>query len=116
MAILLYGSEHWCLTESMYRKLRVFHARCVRTICRVNLQHVRLHRISTAELLVRTGLNSIDVYITRRQLRWLGHVSRMPSDRLPRKMLTCWVNERHPLGAPEFTYGRGIYKNLKKVG
>ena len=31
-------------------------------------------------------------------------------------MLTCWVNERRPRGAPEFTYGRGIYKSLKKVG
>ena len=77
---------------------------------------MRSQRISTDELLERTGLLSIDVYVTRRQLRWLGHVTRMPTDRLPRKMLTCWVNERRPRGAPEFTYGRGIYKSLKKVG
>jgi len=57
----------------------------------------------------------MDTYVTRRQLRWLGHVARMPPNRLPRKMLTCWVNEKRPRGAPEFTYGRGIYKSLKKV-
>ena len=26
--LLLYGSEHWCLTKLIFRKLRVFHARC----------------------------------------------------------------------------------------
>ena len=49
LATLLYGSEHWCLTEIISRKLWVFHARCVRTIYRVNLRHVRSHRISTDE-------------------------------------------------------------------
>jgi hypothetical protein len=30
-------------------------------------------------------------YIAERALRWLGHVARMPSDKLPRRMLTAWV-------------------------
>ena len=115
LAILLYGAEHWCLTEAIYRKLRVFHARCVRTMCRLNLKHARIHRISTIDLLNRAGLLAIDVYVIRRQLRWLGHVARMSSDRLPRKMLTCWVDKKRPRGAPDFTYGRGVYKSLKKV-
>ena len=63
----------------------------------------------------RIGLLQIDTYVTRRHLRWLEHVARMPATRLPRKMLTCWINEKRPRGAPEFTYGRGIYKSLKKV-
>jgi hypothetical protein len=29
--------------------------------------------------------------IAERALRWLGHVARMPSDKLPRRMLTAWV-------------------------
>ena len=60
-------------------------------------------------------LLSIDGYVTRRQLRWLGHVSRMKSERLPRKMLTSWVREKRPRGAPDFTYGRGVYKALRNV-
>lgn len=74
VAILLYGAEYWCLTETLFNKLRVFHARCVRTMCRVNRLHTRLHRIRTSELLQRTVLSSIDTNVTRRQLRWLGHV------------------------------------------
>ena len=115
LAILLYGSETWCLTEILFNKLRVFHARCVRAMCRVNRLHTRQYRIRTTDLLTRVGLSPIDTYVTRRQLRWLGHVARMDFERLPRKMLTSWVKEKRPRGAPEFTYGRGVYKALKKV-
>ena len=59
---------------------------------------------------------AIDVYITRSQLRWAGHVSRMPYHRLPRKMLSSWVRAKRPRGAPKLTYGRMLRKALKKVG
>ena len=115
LAILLYGSECWSLTEKLFNKLRVFHARCVRAMCRVTRLHTRLHRIRTVDLMKRVNLNSIDAYITRRQLRWLGHVARKDKVRMPRKLLTSWVRHKRPRGAPEFTYGRGVTKALKKV-
>ena len=34
-------------------------------------------------------------------------------DRLPRKLLSCWVFNQRLRGSPEFTYGRGVYKALK---
>ena len=116
LAILLYGLETWCLTEFLFGKLRVFLARCVRAMCRVNRLHTRRFKIRSIDLLKRVGLSTIDSYVTRRQLRWVGHVARMSEERLPRKMLSCWVKEKRPRGAPEFTYGRGVYKALKKVG
>ena len=115
LSILLYGSEIWCLTEMLFNKLRVFHARCVRAMCRVTRLHTRMHRITTTELLQRLNLSTIDQYITRRQLRWLGHVARMEKERLPRKFLTSWVRNKRPRGAPQFTYGRGVMKALKKA-
>ena len=39
----------------------------------------------------RPCLRSMRSYIAERALRWLGHVARMPSDKLPRRMLTAWV-------------------------
>ena len=98
LSILLYGTEHWCLTEVTTAK-NVY----IRCLC----QHTCLHRIRTTDLLERFPLLPIDVYVNRRQLRWLGHVARMDSKRLPRKMLTSWV---------EFTYGRSIYKCFKRIG
>ena len=116
LSILLYGSESWCLTENLFRQLRTFHHRCIRAMCRVTRKHTRAHRISTIELLRRTGLLSIDIYITRRQLRWAGHVARMDFARLPRKMMSSWVRSKRPRGAPQYTYGRGLTKALKKAG
>ena len=115
LAILLYGSECWCLTEKLYHKLRLFHARCARSMCRVTRKHTWKHRISTDKLLARVGLRTIESYINRRQLQWAGHVLRMPFERLPRKMLTCWVASSRPRGCPQFTYGRGLYKALRRA-
>ena len=116
LAILLYGAECWCLTEKLYARLRAFHARSIRAICRVNRKHTRDHHISNEMLQTRTGIMPIDVYITRHQLRWAGHVARMPYNRLPRKMLSSWVPHKRPRGAPKMTYGRMLKKSLTKVG
>ena len=114
LAILLHGAESWCLTEVLFHRLRCFHAQCVRVMCRVNRKHTWLHHISTETLLRRLHLETIDVYVTRRQLRWVGHVARMPFSRLPRRMLSSWVRFRRPTGAPQMTYGRTIAKALRK--
>ena len=115
LAILLYGSETWCLTEALLQELRCFHGRCVRSMCRVTQWHTRRHHISTVELLEHLKLDSINVYINRRQLRWAGHVARMPTTRLPRKMLSSWVRTKMPHGAPRLTYDRTLNKALRKA-
>ena len=43
-------------------------------------------------------------------------LSTMPFHRLPRKMISSWVASNRPVGCPEFTYGRGLDKALRKVG
>ena len=115
LSILLYGSESWSLTENLYQQLRRFHARCVRTMCRVSLKHTREYRLSTSQLLLRLELPTIDSCITKRQLRWVGHVARMENNRLPRKFLSSWVRSKRPRGCPQFTYGRGLKKSLRKA-
>ena len=115
LSILLYGAESWSLTEDLFNKLRVFHSRCIRAMCRVNRTHTWKHHISNEDLRTRTGLKEIDTYITKRQLRWAGHVARMDMDRLPRKMISSWARNKRPQGCPKFTYGRGLVKALKKA-
>ena len=62
-------------------------------------------RIFTCQLLNDLKLKPIEAYIDQRQMRWAGHVSRMPWNHLPRKMLTAWCNAKIPRGAPQMTYG-----------
>lgn len=88
LAILLYASESWSLTEELRRRLCIFHAQCLRTMSRVTRTHTWRHRISTQALEQEMSMHSIDYYTTRGQLGWLGHASRMDYDsRLPRKMI-----------------------------
>ena len=62
------------------------------------------------------GIQVIDYYVARRQLMWLGHVSRMSADRIPRRMLSCWINNKRPKGRPEMTYGSTMKKQMAKFG
>ena len=72
------------------------------------------NHVSTQELGRRLAIDTIDAHVTRRQLRWAGHVSRMDFQRLPRRMLSAWVPCKRPNGAPMMTYGRTIGKALAK--
>ena len=64
----------------------------------------------------RLGLDAIDFYVHGRQLGWTGHVARMDFERLPRRMRSCWVPQKRPLGAPRMTYGRTVGKALGVFG
>ena len=115
LSILLYGAESWCLTEKLLSLLRIFHNRCIRSMCRVTLKQCFKFRISNEQLQCRLNLRSIDIYITKKQLRWASPVDRMDFERIPRKMLSSWVCNKRPIGVPEFTYGRGLVKLLKRA-
>ena len=115
LSITLYGCETWSLTESQLHRLRVMHAHHLRVMSHVSRTRMWDEHISTQELGQRLRIDSIDTSITRRQLRWLGHVARMDFDRrLPRRMLSAWVPHPRPVGAPTMTYGRSIGKALAK--
>ena len=116
LTILLYGSESWSLTSVLWRRLRTFHRACVRKMCRVGRAHTWKHRITSKALLERVGLQDIEVYVYKRQLAWLGHVSRMEYGRLPRWLLSSWVAHPRPVGAPNFTFGRGMRAALRYAG
>ena len=47
LSILLYGCECWCMTEVLQQRLRVFHAQCLRAMCRVTRKHTWEHHITS---------------------------------------------------------------------
>ena len=81
-------------------------------MCRITIAHTIRHRISSADLFKKLGLNPLDTYYHRRLLRWAGHVSRMPMTRAPRQLLTGWVDHKRPIGCPQMTWGRTLKKAL----
>ena len=112
-SILLYGSECWAITRKMERKLAAFHHRCARAMFGITMWHVEKQGITTEFVLEKLGLRSVQIYLARRRLRWIGHVSRMHFDRLPRKFLSSWVYQARPLGRPHLRWAESIKRDLQ---
>jgi len=85
-----------------------FHNQCIQTMCRVTIKHTWDHSTPSVDLQQRIGFHPIVYYIFSCQFCWLGHVSKMNFNRLPRRMLSCWVPNKRPIGRPGFTYGKTI--------
>ena len=116
LGLLLYGSESWSLTQELRRRLQMFHNRCVRMMCRVTLWHMRQYHLHQEELESRLGLKPLDACLAQRRLRWAGHVYRMDFERLPRKLLSSWVDHPRPRGRPQFHFGHGLARDLTNAG
>ena len=112
-SILLYGSECWAIRNDLMEKLERFHNQCVRAMCHVTRREQWFKHIRNDDLQKRLGVPSAAEMVTRRMLRWAGHVARMPEERLPRKLLTGWVEHPRPHGRPEQTFGHALDKALK---
>ena len=113
---LLYGSESWCLPEYLIARLHRFHMDQARFMCRKFLWHQQHQLLNNDDVLNRTHLKPLRSYLARRRLRWLGHVARMGQHRLPRQLLTSWVSNPRPRGAPLMTFGRSVAKDLQEAG
>ena len=83
LTILTYGCEVWNTTQVQNRRLESFHQYCLRRILRVRW----FHRVKNEDVLGRASISALTEIITTKRLRWFGHVSRMPEDRLPNYLL-----------------------------
>ena len=111
MSALLYGCESWTLYKGQVLRLEQFHLRCLRKIMGITWQD----RIPNTTILRRAGLDGIEAYIMRSQLRWAGHVARMPDDRLPKQIFFSELSEgdRVP-GRPFLRFKDKLKESLKR--
>ena len=65
------------------KRLNHFHTSCLRKLLKIKWQD----RIPDTEVLKRAGMQSVYTLLKLAQLRWTGHVTRMPDERLPKKIL-----------------------------
>ena len=80
---LLYACETWTVYQRHAKRLSPFHKSCLRKFLKIKWQD----RIPDTEVLKRAGMQSIHTLLKLAQLRWTGHVTRMPDERLPKKIL-----------------------------
>ena len=80
---LLYACETWTVYQWHAKRLNHFHTSCLRKLLKIKWQN----RIPDTEVLKRAGMQSIHTLLKLAQLRWTGHGTRIPGERLPKKIL-----------------------------
>ena len=83
ISTILYGCETWVPSQRHIRLLESFHIRRLQLI----LGLLWWYKVTHSEIRSRAGIPTIESMLLHRQLRWLGHVIRMPHSRLPHCVL-----------------------------
>ena len=78
MSTILYGCKTWVTYRSHIRLLESFHIRCLQLILGLRWWN----KVTHSEIRSRAGFPSMEPMLLHRQLRWSGHVIRMPHSRL----------------------------------
>uniref|UniRef100_A0A0B7BSD9 C2H2-type domain-containing protein n=2 Tax=Arion vulgaris TaxID=1028688 RepID=A0A0B7BSD9_9EUPU len=80
LPVLLYASETWTIYTRHAKKLNHFHTNCLRKLLKIKRQD----KIPDTTVLDRAGIPSINTILMKHQLRWAGHLVRMPDHRMPK--------------------------------
>ena len=81
---LFYACETWTVYLRHAKRLNHFHTSCFRRLLKIKWQD----RIPDTAVLKRAGMQSVHTLLKLAQLRWTGHVTRMPDERLPKKIVS----------------------------
>ena len=97
---MLHASETWPLTNPNLRCLQQNVGAMIRQICNDRLQDIVTTRSN--ELLVRLGIEDLDLILKERRLRWYGHV--VCSNGAVKTAFDIQVDGKHVPGRPKMTW------------
>ena len=75
--------ENWTVYQRHAKKLNHFHLSFLRKILKIRWQD----KIPDTEVKKKAKMQSVHTLLKLAQLRWTGHVTRLPYERLPKKVL-----------------------------
>ncbi|CAF3797303.1 unnamed protein product [Rotaria sp. Silwood1] len=93
---LIYGHEQWILTEKTRSRIQSAEMRFLRRVARVTLRD----KTRSSSIHESLQIEPLLLHIERSQLRWLGHVLRMPQNRLPYQIFQAMSTGKRPIGRP----------------
>lgn len=93
---LTYGHELWVVTERMRSRVQAAEMSFLRRVAGLSLRD----RVRSSDIRERLGVEPLLLRIERSQLRWFGHLVRMPSGRLPGEVFRACPTGRRPRGRP----------------
>ena len=111
-SVLLYGSEGWPVTERIASILTSCDRRMLRYMAGVSWED----RLRSQEVAERCGVETLDVLLRRRRLRWFGHVRRRGQEEPLGRILELEVTGRRPRGRPKKSWRNIVDQDMRLVG
>ena len=97
LSVLLYGAETWAIKAESMRRLSVFHNRCIRTIMGITRFQQWKERITSKRIAAACGMEeTMEHLLMKQHLRWLDHLARMESSRMPKQLLFGELEKKRP--------------------
>ncbi|KAI3368720.1 hypothetical protein L3Q82_025415 [Scortum barcoo] len=93
---LTYGHELWVMTERTRSRIQAAEMSFLRRVAGRSLRD----RVRSSVIREELGVEPLLLRIERSQLRWLGHLFRMPPGRLPREVFQACPTGRRPREDP----------------
>ena len=94
--ILTYGHELWVVTERTRSRIQAAEMGFLRRMSGLSLRD----RVRSSVIREGLGVEPLLLRIERSQMRWLGHLVRMPPGRLPGEVFRARPTGRRPRGRP----------------
>jgi len=73
-------------------------------------------KLHNTDIRSESGIKGILRYVEEMQMRWYGHVKRMPNRRLPRRLLHWQPNSTRPPGQPRKRWIENIQESMWSTG
>ena len=105
-----HASETWPLTKPNLQRLQRNDRAVIRQICNVRPQDIVTTRFN--ELLLRLGIEDLDLILMARRLRWYGHVER--SSGAVKTVFDIQVDGKRGPGRPKMTW-KQLIEGLQRV-
>ena len=107
---LLYEYETWTVYQRHAKTLNHFHLSSLKKLLKIRWQD----KIPDTEVLKKSKIQSVHTLLKLAQLRWTGHVTRMPDERLPKKALYGELQEgKRSQGGQKKRYNKPLKPRLR---
>ena len=110
--VAIYASETWKSNNNLAHKLDVFHHRCLRKLLKISWRD----HVTNDDVWQRSGQQKLSEIVKECHLKMLGHILRIPEERLPKHHWSGHLLEVRERGRPVTTWRRTIQQDLRDMG
>lgn len=109
---LLSGNETWVLTEKLEKRLQVAEMKYLRRAANVTI----MDKIRNDNIRDKLGIESVQKYIEKSQLRWWGHLKRLKGDRQVKQIWEAKYIGKKRRGRPRMKWDNEVAKLITHNG